>query len=214
MIFKILIKKLHTISQFLGLFTIIGFSIQNLLRKKQWRALIDKTPEMGLRYQESDEINGFGIVKGKRNGYELTLTIDASGTNRTGTYISCNSSALIPKLELNQRTPFYKSNEGNIDFKMDSKNFNYIFKTKKADPKTFERLKQNPDLINHIVNFYKTWIIRINSLEIESRGGNYVQFLVRLNYGGPFTAYIPPSETDKIFNDLSSLVKDFDRVLK
>jgi hypothetical protein len=199
--------------QFLYNFVLIGILYHSLARRYFCKKLIRESGKMNLEYQQSEYYHEFGTLLGKRNGYEIAVRIDSSGTVTTGVYVTIKSPVpfAIAHLDLAHQKPLKRPSKDEYEFATDNKLFNRIFKTRRADEKTAQRLCSSKGLLDGFVQFYLRWMFRLHYLSIHTSRN---EFKCKLNYGNPWTAYIPPKTLETLIKDLVELMMKFEEVFQ
>lgn len=208
-----IVKGVVIVFQFFFNFILIGILYHTLARRYFARRLIEESRKMNLEYEQSEYYHEFGTLHGKRNGYSITIKVDSSGTVTTGVYVTIKSSAPfgIAHLDLAHDRPLKRPSEDEHEFSTDNRFFDRIFKTRRADRETVARFCSSKELLGGFVQFYLRWIFRLHYLRVVTSQN---EFECKLNYGNPWTAYIPPKALEKLIGDLVGLMMRFEEVFR
>ena len=172
-----------------------------LCQRLSWKKLPQAGEDLGLRFEQARSYSKFGTLTGTIKGREVTVEPDEDAKFR----ISLRSKK---KLELTQSRSHTRPTADMPDFKTDNWKFNWIFKTRRADPEIAAVFKLSDDLPDHFVRFYCRWMHRLRYISVFN---DYLR--CSLSYGHPFHPYIPASVLPRFLNDVADLAVLLDKKL-
>lgn len=212
---KLVQKRILIFVRYCLLLSLIGIPVQIVVRKIHWRGLRRKSVAMGLTHIRGENDGDFGILTGHRNGGYISVKIDSGELETHGTRVDIFSHLRADGLELNQDPPVYDQAKDVLYFQTTVPEFEMIFKTRRGGIRALGVLRNHPELMDKIIEFYRKWMVRIHRFTIREKvmfGIPGVLFRVVLNYGHPWEAYVPPRALDRLLDDFSELAAEFRRV--
>ena len=160
-----------------------------------------KAEGMGLRYVESDYEKEFGTIQGRMQGYAVEIKPD----DHMESTIRIITGRKDSKLEVSLARPSMRPKKNIQDFTTGNWKFNLAFKTKRAPVRSIDRLSENNDLFDALVEFYSRWIFVLEALFID-----YGEICCTFRYGFNFFPYIPAHKLEEILEQLVSVAEKHD----
>jgi hypothetical protein len=199
------LKMMRTGSNWFLYFIGVGMAYHWIAQKVYLKRLLASAGDLGLKYKPSEYTDQFGELCGSIEGYFVSVEIERD----TCITIKSHCDDLIEDLDLKGGKSTLRPHEGQIDFSTGNIIFDFIFRTRRADIKTGQALMKASDLIDHFVAFYNKWMSRTPWFYLD-RG----TLTCMLNYGYPFTPYVPDDVLKELLPDVVELMIHFDRTIK